>query len=77
MASSVTAGGTTCPYVPTDQFSWGEQRLPPNLSCPYLPWNPVAYCTIAAAHAVSYWIMVEFSVSVLLKFKRRDTLYFL
>ncbi|KAL2073874.1 hypothetical protein VTL71DRAFT_11200 [Oculimacula yallundae] len=42
----------------------------------WLPWNPTAYCLIAAVCAVGYWVSIELLVLVYVTFKRHAGVYF-
>jgi len=55
-------------FVPFSSHIW--------FSSPFLPWNPLVYCLVAAILAIAYWLVLEITFEVYLTFKRHDGLYF-
>ncbi|EXJ76115.1 uncharacterized protein A1O5_00623 [Cladophialophora psammophila CBS 110553] len=64
---------SACHFVPLAKYDWS---LHPALEPVALPWNPTAYCLIAAFCAVSLWMTVELTLQVFFTFRRHRGLYF-
>ncbi|KAF2399820.1 hypothetical protein EJ06DRAFT_35703 [Trichodelitschia bisporula] len=57
-------------FVPFSHYDWTFARKG------WLPWNPTAFCIIAAFCAIAYWMSLELLVLVYVTFKRRTGIYF-
>ncbi|KAH7356381.1 hypothetical protein BKA65DRAFT_206483 [Rhexocercosporidium sp. MPI-PUGE-AT-0058] len=57
-------------FVPFTHYDWTFARQG------WLPWNPTAFCLIAAVCAVAYWMSLELLLLVYVTFKRHTGVYF-
>ncbi|XMA12835.1 hypothetical protein WAI453_005626 [Rhynchosporium graminicola] len=57
-------------FVKFSDYDWTFDRVG------WLPWNPAAFCLIAAVCAIAYWMSIEVLVLVYVTFKRHAGIYF-
>jgi hypothetical protein len=66
-----------CPFVSTKDYDW-SYAVPysPPKGCPQLPFNPLVFCFDAAIQACTIYCGLELNIQLLLRFRKKKTIYF-
>ena len=66
----------SCPHVAFKDYDWHDVSCNFNGYGYHMPWNATVFCLYAAASAVAFQLSIQLIGRTLLRFKRRNTLYF-